>query len=1235
MKWITAIDLNKWAETKDAQQYLPELVEKLIYSSVKDVKSFSKLRVPIGDKTYLSGFDVDVDSNETIYLVGSGHSVWEIGTNLDPKIKAEEDFNKRIVKKNIDKANTIYVFVTPRSWSNAQIWADEKKKLGIWKNVCVFTDVELEQWLDNCPAAALWLSERLKGTFIANISDIESYWNKWCSNGNVQIPVQMIIGGREEQLKIMADCFHSPSIKMVSAVSKDEALAFSVAACMISDKKQKTLCHSVVVTSDDMMKVALEKYEGLIIIADVNKRDYGYAINRKNTIIYVAGPDDKLPTTETIVLPRIEREAFVQGLMVMGKSEVDARIIMRGSMRDIAIVRRRFLFDLSIPLWVRNSDTLQCCTMMLLGMWNEERTGDKAIIRALAGDDNRFLEEANRLRVIDDAPIVNVGGKWRLKSYYDIFSVLARYITVDMLDKYKSVVIQCLNDLDPEAVEKASATKLYFWKEKRQYSMWLKEGLLHTAILIALYGEPFELPANYNQEWIDNILTELLDKANLQWWISNRHLITLIAEASPESFIKTLKKRLKSDDNDLRTLFEIGTGLEFGSGIQYAEILWALESLAWDEQYLRDVTDILLQMCDFNTPKNYSNKPVNSLEAIYKVWYPQTNASNDIKKKIFIVLGKKHRAKMFELCFQLINGVHCDIGENTAHFKMRYIDTNHDIKDISWKEVVDVKIFLTNFMIELCNDSDEELEKLLEIATDTFRIPYVIRTKLIDSVDTIKDRIQGHNLICDKIRQSLIFNESLSDSQRKLQEGEVVRLQSLLKYLEPKDIKERNMWLFSKSSNRMVALRDRDWEKSREELIKKRADMLKMLSREEVFLFSTEVEDPSTVGAAYFRFANSSSDFLTVIGAWHDGKVDERFATEYIAEWGRNKKIDSLISEIRKFKDKYSEELVKSLLVCSGFKETITLVDELPEECQREFWTKINVYGIGNDNVLHTLDKLIEYGCFCNALFLTYLRHDDIVIPNDTLTQIIEGILATGDIKSGMGLELSTVLVCIDLREGIDVNIKYQYELLFHKIIKAYPHKDKYALEKAMESDYEFMYSLICFTYKNKDSSYTENKKIIQKAILNILEFETPACPFYDNGKVDSDNLNKYVDGIRKLAKKDGLVDTVDYFLGKLFAKSVGKDSIPKAVCEIIDRIDSDKINNSFNIKIFNMNAFTVRGPYEGGTVERSKYDRFKKIADDINIEYPVTASIFYDLCKQYNREALRMDEHAELTEME
>ncbi|MCQ2314507.1 MAG: hypothetical protein MJZ56_04975 [Bacteroidales bacterium] len=114
-KLITATHLAQWADTKDGQNYLPELVARLIRSSVSNPNKF---RFPSGDGTYLPGWDGILDCSERIYGNIQGLSLWEFGCTEDVKGKANDDYSKRKDNTNgFTSSDSIFVFVTPRRWT--------------------------------------------------------------------------------------------------------------------------------------------------------------------------------------------------------------------------------------------------------------------------------------------------------------------------------------------------------------------------------------------------------------------------------------------------------------------------------------------------------------------------------------------------------------------------------------------------------------------------------------------------------------------------------------------------------------------------------------------------------------------------------------------------------------------------------------------------------------------------------------------------------------------------------------------------------------------------------------------------------------------------------------------------------------------------------------------------------------------------------------------------------------
>lgn len=118
MRWISALELERWAQTKNSEVDLPGLVSDLIRASVNDI---SDIRFPSGDKGQVRGFDGVLVCQTGKGFVPKGKSIWEFGTSQDYKTKASGDFEKRSgeVPPEVQRENT-YVFVSPWTWDSSK-----------------------------------------------------------------------------------------------------------------------------------------------------------------------------------------------------------------------------------------------------------------------------------------------------------------------------------------------------------------------------------------------------------------------------------------------------------------------------------------------------------------------------------------------------------------------------------------------------------------------------------------------------------------------------------------------------------------------------------------------------------------------------------------------------------------------------------------------------------------------------------------------------------------------------------------------------------------------------------------------------------------------------------------------------------------------------------------------------------------------------------------------------------
>lgn len=152
---------------------IPEFVYTLIATTAsKDY--LEKFYLPYGDDVSLKGFDGIVSYSQNHPYIPKGLSVWEIGTNKDPKRKFDEDFSKAKEKlsklsQDVDIHDVTYVAVFPRtiSYQNKENWIRQKKKEGSeFKDIRIIDVFLLAQWANQSVSALLHFSKQF-----SNVTD--------------------------------------------------------------------------------------------------------------------------------------------------------------------------------------------------------------------------------------------------------------------------------------------------------------------------------------------------------------------------------------------------------------------------------------------------------------------------------------------------------------------------------------------------------------------------------------------------------------------------------------------------------------------------------------------------------------------------------------------------------------------------------------------------------------------------------------------------------------------------------------------------------------------------------------------------------------------------------------------------------------------------------------------------------------------------------------------------------
>lgn len=228
IRWITETDLDNWANSRFGQSTFPELIRRLILA---EAGYHPELRFPSGDSVAMQGWDGESKIEFASPIIPLGLAGWELGTDKQPKAKADQAYNDRTKNKlHSDPSQTTFVFATPRRWAKKAEWQKARKAEGVWKDVRAIDAVDLVQWLERFPAAALWFAQ-LINIIPKDVGTLEQAWREWSLSTSPPLSVQLVLADRDDTAsRIWQWLPGEPSVFALQADAPIEAKAFLYAA---------------------------------------------------------------------------------------------------------------------------------------------------------------------------------------------------------------------------------------------------------------------------------------------------------------------------------------------------------------------------------------------------------------------------------------------------------------------------------------------------------------------------------------------------------------------------------------------------------------------------------------------------------------------------------------------------------------------------------------------------------------------------------------------------------------------------------------------------------------------------------------------------------------------------------------------------------------------------------------------------------------------------------------------
>jgi transcriptional regulator with XRE-family HTH domain len=1240
IRLIGATDLDHWSDRRDAQEQLPELISRLIRAEAGHA---ARLRFPSGEGVQFRGWDGACEIDQGTVYVPPGRSVWELSTqSRDPPKKAAQDLKKRTAATDADEqASTSVVLVTSRRLSDKDRHEKAWRKLGQWREVRVIDAEDLVHWIELHPAVGNWFAA-LMGKRPEGVLQLEDVWEEWARSTHPEMSPQLLLAGRDEDAaKIHRWLQDTAEVVSFQGESIEEAVAFLFAAVdqFPGDDRARYLVRAIVATSAAAARILGDGPSHLILVLMEAEPGLAERLAARGHHVYAAYGAGAGAPADLPQLARPPRAEIEWALKSMGLPEQEAARYARDSGRSLAVLRRLIPAapGQREPAWAEQPVARELIPALLAGAWDERNPADQTVLAAL-GDCTfeDFIGKTAPKLSASDSPLRKIGSSWKLASPKDAWFRLAPYLTQRDLDRFELLAIDVLGG-EAQTAESARPSAL------------IQAGMAETLLVMAIYPKRASAATNAHAT-AHFIVRELLHGADGDRWRSVGPHLRVLAEASPGGFLACLDRSLHQQDPPVMALFDPRQA-------QHTNLLWALETLAWDDRLLSEVAGCLAALARLDPPNaRYGNRPASSLREIFLLWLPQTAAT--LRQRLRIIDGLRHREP--EAAWQLMIGL--IPGEDTAtpsppsHWRAFPTENAEPV---------------TYGLIAL--GANEILNRLLaDVGTNAARWSQMIQllprleperrqeimTRLSDAAPVINDPEECETIL-HALRHILSLHREIADADWALPENDLRQLQAIYDSLQPADAVQRCLWLFE---NAHIELPDApgDYKQKADALQKARKAAVERIVKEQGADGLRRLADscgiPQYVGLA---LAQSKIDPGLAVAFMGEGFRSERKARQEFASGlliGRLRASGAapalaLVKEARA--DGWAPQAVARIFLCMDQTRRVwDLIASLGPEVDDFFWSKIDPLWASDGkagDVEFAIRRMVRSKRAGQVLGLVY--HVKETLDCRLIVEVLEAAaMEPGVVNATIGGRtmndwyVQELLKHLDRSDEIDEGRMAQLELAYLPVLRFAGIRPEgrppRVLYRRILNDPELFVQLICTIYRPDPESGIEEAVGQKSAAASTnatqayeLLRSLRGVPGSDGSSVDAARLEQWVAQARRLCDKAGRASVGDFKIGELLANSaVGADGAWPAepIREVIEISMSRRLEEGILGGRCNLRGPTSRPMGEGGDQERDLARTYRQWSRATRLEWPRTSALLERLAQTYDEQARWHDGRAD-----
>jgi len=1252
---VTAANIEAYADTRESEGVIPELVYWLVKQSVSQLYI---CRIPYGDAVNQPGWDGLVEAeNAFLEFVPKGISYWEIGTGGKPQKKATKEFRKR--KERIsaeERSKSAFIFVTPRSsgsegWSEPQQtrWMDRRKDSG-WRKIRIIDGVKLADWLREFPALGRWMAKKIGlSTSLSGLSTPAEHWEMiqaQIGSEDPPLPPEVFIIGRENACTALQALFEGQSSRLLLFAESPKDVEDFVSAYLASldDETARSFSNRCLFVSDeDAWRSVAETRKSHVLVADPNlgveaeRADLQTVATRKGHAVIIPICGAWCRESPQIIRLRSPSQSKLETILKeSGYPPVRAKELASAGDHRLSALRRYLLGLGTLPPYATWGNARYLAQAGLIGKWDGKNLADQAAMEILLGKRYGEWIEIVRSEVLrSDTPLIQRNEKWRMVARGEAWNALGSRLIDDDLDRLQQTALWVLGERDPKfdlPKEERFAASIH--GKRLEHSSNLREGIAET---LALIGSIPEALSSCTQSKADSIailtVRGLLENAEWDRWASLDNFLPLLAEAAPDEFLDAVESALENlDESPFHKVFaQEGSG-GMGGWIYTSGLLWALETLAWDSNHLTRVILILGDLASIDPGGNWANRPSNSLVNILLPWHLQTSAPMDKRRSAVETLLREQPDVGWKLLLALLPHSHGMTGGCRRPAWRNLIPAD-------WKDTVtrrdhwDQIVIYADMAIGLAKSCTDKLGALIDRLPD---LPKPANENLLAHLAsrTVINLPEAQRLpLWEALNDLVRKHRKFGDAPWSMTEDIIANIDAIVSTLAPKAPELRYRYLFSGRAFDLYEERG-NYEEQRKQLDQSRQNaMQEILDSSGVAAaleFAQNTSAPHEVGIALGNIATETveSELLPAL-LENEDEIQRRLIGGFVL--GRFWKlrwpwVDMLLS-----KDWSVAQKAVFLTFLPSTEEVWSRVEDHLVADESLYWQNaiVNPWGQHRD-LTKAVEKLIYYNRPSAAVqCLRPLVDEEALFDSALAIRALLAILSSGHLEKDFDQD-ATIEVITRLQKcpEVDTDALFKIEWNFLPLLGRFSSGSPKTLENRLASDGDFFCKIISLVFRSrheekKDKEPTEQQKSLARHAYQLLsEWKTPPG-MQSDGSFDADSFTVWLAETKRIAEETGHLDIALSQLGHVLVY-VPKDEdglwIHHIVAQALDDKGARMMRSGFTIEIYNQRD--VHG-FSAGEEERKLAQINHEKAEALEVKgYSRFATAMRELAEGYVREA-------------